>query len=145
MNVGAPVDEGVEAVRPVPVVVARCEVDRDRADAGERLAQKLCCVPPGALMFVEVPAAEECVRLVRTGSMPQSVPGCLAALGDAVARRPPRHRPTRTWSRGGGPKSELSSLRRSRGHRAEKPQPPCLQLMVESVQMQDIISHHTLA
>ena len=61
VHIGAPVDEGVEAVRPVPVVVARREVDRDRIETCKRLTQELGCVAPGAFMFVEIAATEESV------------------------------------------------------------------------------------
>ena len=65
MDIRAPVDEGVEAVRSVPVMVSRREVYGDGVEAGERLAQKLARVPPGAFVLVEVATAEESVRAFR--------------------------------------------------------------------------------
>ena len=89
MDIRAPVDEGVEAVRSVPVVVSRREVYGDGVEAGERLAQKLARVPPSELVFVEIAAAEERVcalsaRQVRNSQ--QGVPQRLTASSRRVTR-----------------------------------------------------------
>ena len=97
MDIGAPVDESVQAVRAVPIVVAWGEVDRNGVEARERLAQKLGGVPAGAFMFVEVATTEERVRRLlarQVHDLQQCVSQGLAAPPGRVTRRagPRKHR-----------------------------------------------------
>ena len=86
LHIRAPIVERVDAVRPVPVMVARRQEHLDRRQPGECVLEKRCGIGSRPLVLVEIAPAKDRICLGILGQLDNTTQGVPQALAPPARR-----------------------------------------------------------